>query len=212
MSVAFLQKLYYYRFQFFSWRSHSNALTLVILAVMMAAITGIAAQVRFPLPFSPVPVTGQSFAVLLSGVVLGRFWGGASQALYLGLGMMGLPWFAGAAGGMAVIMGPTGGYIIGFVLAALFLGSVVDRSVRSRYFLPMFLLMLGVTLFLIFLPGLLQLALWSKFVAGNAVSFSEILWMGFWPFLPGAVVKCALAAMVARLITPKMSYAKQAQA
>ena len=76
------------------------------------------AQVRIPLPFTPIPITGQTFAVLLVGVALGSRRGAASLALYLLMGLAGLPFFAGGASGMAYVLGPTGGYLVGFIAAA----------------------------------------------------------------------------------------------
>ncbi|PJC48447.1 MAG: biotin transporter BioY, partial [Candidatus Omnitrophica bacterium CG_4_9_14_0_2_um_filter_42_8] len=93
----------------------------IILAFGMAVLTWILAQVKLFLPGTPVPVTCQTFAVLLAGIVLGRYWGGISQIIYVSL-------FAG----FGAIMGPTGGYLLGFVLAALFVGHVTDKYNRSK--------------------------------------------------------------------------------
>ncbi|MFA4991708.1 MAG: biotin transporter BioY, partial [Candidatus Omnitrophota bacterium] len=88
-----------------------------ILAFGMAGLTGILAQLRIMLPWTPVPITGQTLAVLLAGVLLGRSWGGISQVIYVVLGVAGIPWFNGFAGGYGVLLTPSGGYLLGFILS-----------------------------------------------------------------------------------------------
>ncbi|MCL0053110.1 biotin transporter BioY [Dehalococcoidales bacterium] len=102
------------KYRAFKWRYELSIPKKLVLALGFACLTGLVAQVKFPVPWSPVPITGQTFAVLLAGVLLGRWWGGVSMAIYAGLGFIGLPWFA--VGGLA---SPTGGYIIGFSLGSL---------------------------------------------------------------------------------------------
>jgi len=153
-----------------------------------------------------VPITGQTFAVLLAGVFLGRWWGGTSLAIYAGLGAAGLPWFASFNYGLGYLAGPTGGYIIGFILAALFLGYFTDRYIRSRSFFSMLGLMLLADFVLIYIPGLLQLHFWLSLVKGEAVTVSQLLMMGFIPFIAGDITKAIAAAAIARGITPKQAY------
>jgi biotin transport system substrate-specific component len=86
------------------------------------------AQIRITLPFTPIPLTGQTFAVLLSGAVLGSRRGFLSQALYLAEGAAGLPVFAGGAGSALHLLGPTGGYLWSFPVAAALLGWLVERG------------------------------------------------------------------------------------
>lgn len=169
----------------------------ILLAGFMAVLTGLMAQVSVPLPFTPVPVTGQTFAVLLSGVILGGRLGGLSQVIYVVAGSLGVPWFTDHTGGMTVVLGPTGGYLLGFILTAFVLGSVVDRCEWSKNFKALFPFMLALNLLLIFLPGLLGLALWVGLTQGQVPGFNQILILGFYPFVPGAIVKTALAAGVA---------------
>lgn len=92
-----------------------------------ALLTALAAHIRIPLPFTPVPVTIQTLVVLLSGLVLGPGFGALSQVAYVGLGVMGLPFFAGGAAGLAYLAGPTAGYIVGFAAAAAWVGAVSRR-------------------------------------------------------------------------------------
>lgn len=195
-----------YKYEAFRWRYEASFVRKLALALGMACLTGLVAQLRIPLPWSPVPITGQTFAVLLAGVLLGRWWGGISQAFYIGLGALGVPWFAGWSGGIGVLLGPTGGYIYGFILAALLMGWFTERYVRSRSFLTMLGLMLVANFGLIHGPGLLQLGMWLKLVQGKAFTLWQLLSMGTIPFIPGDVTKAAAAAAIARGITPKMAY------
>ncbi len=191
------------KFDIFKWRYELSIPWKLVLIFGIAGLTGLLAQIRFPIPWSPVPITGQTFAVLLAGVLLGRWWGGASLAIYAGLGFMGVPWFAGWASGF----GATGGYIIGFILAALFLGHFTDKYIRSRSFFSMLGLMIFANCILIYIPGLIWLGLWLKMVAGApAASLAALLGMGLLPFIIGDVTKAAMAAAIARGVTPKLAY------
>ena len=185
----------------FRWRYELSIPKKIALALSVAVLTGLLAQARFYLPWSPVPLTGQTFGALLAGVVLGTWWGGASMALYAGLGAAGLPWFQGWGGGYAYLTGPTGGYIVGFILAALFLGYITDRYARARRFPVMLGLMLFASFVLVYGPGLLQLNLWLSNVKGQAVTFSQLLTIGAIPFLAGDAVKAVMAATLARALT-----------
>ena len=190
----------------FRWRYELSLPKKLVLAIGMACLTGLLAQIRIPLPWSPVPVTGQTFAVLLVGILLGKWWGGISLAVYAGLGAAGLPWFSGWASGLGYLAGPTGGYIIGFILAALFLGYFTDTYIRSRSFRSMLALMLFANFVLIYGPGLFQLGLWLKLVNGEPVAFTTLLSMGAIPFIAGDITKAVMAAAIARGMTPKQAY------
>ena len=109
------------RYNFFKWRFELNFAYKLTLAIFFALLTGILAQIKIFIPGMPVPFTGQVFGVFLAGILLGT-WGGISQIMYFGLGIAGIPWFAGYGSGLTYIMGPTGGYIIGFIFAAFFIG------------------------------------------------------------------------------------------
>lgn len=194
------------KYEVFRWRCELSIPKKLALALGMAMLTGLLAQARIQLPWSPVPVTGQTFAVLLAGVLLGRWWGGISLAIYGGLGMAGVPWFQGLNGGLGYLAGPTGGYIAGFILAALFLGHLTDKYIRSRSFLSMLGLMLFANFILIYVPGLLQLGLWLNLVKGEPATLTSLLAMGAIPFMAGDITKAVLAAVIARGVTPKLAY------
>jgi biotin transport system substrate-specific component len=192
------------RYNFFNWRYEINFVYKFSLAFFFACLTGLLAQFRFYLPGTPVPVTGQVFGVLLSGVLLG-VWGGVSQCIYLGIGLAGFPWFAGFNSGLFYITGPTGGYIIGFILAAFFIGYIIDKYIKSRNFFNIFALMMFSTFVLIYIPGLIQLYLWS----GLSVNFVDLLVMAVLPFIAADLIKALIAAAIACGITPKIAYGKE---
>lgn len=189
------------RYNFFKWRYELDFAYKIILALSFACLTGLLAQYRFYLPYSPVPLTGQTFAVLLAGVVLGK-WGGISQGIYVGLGAIGVPWFAGMGSGLAYIAGPTGGYLAGFILASFFLGYCVDNYIRSRKLINILGLMFIANFILVYIPGLIYL---HTFLGGT-MAIDQLLMIGFVPFIIGDVFKIITASFIAHGITPKNSY------
>jgi biotin transport system substrate-specific component len=148
-------------------------------------VTALAAQIAIPLPFSPVPLTGQTFAVLLSGAVLGARRAFLAQALYLLEGMAGLPFFAGGAAGAGILAGPTGGYLLAFPFAAFVTGALARAGWDRRFATMLAAILLGSLV--IFGCGLAGL---SRFVPTG-----RLLALGLLPFLPGDVVKATLAAI-----------------
>jgi biotin transport system substrate-specific component len=163
----------------------AGALANLLLVAGASLVTALAAQVAIPLPWSPVPLTGQTFAVLLSGALLGPRRAFAAQALYLAQGAAGLPVFAGGLGGAAVLLGPTAGYLAAFPFAAAVTGLLARRG-WDRGFATMLAAMLLGSL-VIFALGLAWLA---RFVPAGA-----LLAQGLLPFVPGDVVKASLAAL-----------------
>ncbi len=206
MAVNALDRFRVARRGAYEWRCELSIAKKIALALGVAAIVGLAAQIRIFLPWTPVPITAQTFAVLLAGVLLGRWWGGISMAFYAGLGALGMPWFNGWSGGISHLAGPTGGYIIGFILIALFMGHFTDKYIRSRSFISMFGLMLFANFVLMYTPGLLQLHLWLNLVQSKAIGIYQVLVMGLFPFVVGDIIKAVFAALVARGITPKEAY------
>jgi len=194
------------RYLFFKWRYSLSLTKKIVLSFGMAFITGIMAQIKISLPFTPVPITCQTFAVLISGVLLGKYWGGISQLVYVILGISGIPWFAGATGGYNILFGSTGGYLIGFIFAASFLGYFTDKYIRARNFLPMFCLMLFANFFLIYIPGLIQLKIWLSMIKGEKITLIYLFNMGLFPFIPGDILKIIIASLFTKIVTPKESF------
>jgi len=200
----YIDKYRVIRYNLFRWRYELNLVYKISLAFCFACLTGLLAQFRFYLPETPVPVTGQVFGVFLTGILLGT-WGGISQCMYLGIGVLGVPWFSGFNAGLGYLAGPTGGYIIGFVLASFFIGYIVDRYIRSRKFLSMVAIMLFATFVLIYVPGLIQFYLWT----GKSLEISELLMMCVFPFIVADFIKAIVAAVIGASITPKRSYGRE---
>lgn len=159
----------------------------VTFVVAFALLTALAAQVRITLPFTPVPITGQTFAVLLAGGVLGSRAGAASQALYW-LGGLVFPFYAGAESGWTVATGATGGYLAGFIVAAWVVGYLAergqDRTVAAA--IPAFLAG-TVIIYLFGVP-------WLAHSVG--VSWQEAVELGAVPFIIGDLAKVALAGLL----------------
>ncbi len=154
------------------------------LVLGAAALTGLAAQVSVPVPGSPVPVTGQTFAVLLVGAALGPWRAAASMALYLAAGFAGVPWFAGAATGS--IHAPTLGYLVGFILAGAVVGRCAQLGADRSPWKTALTMVLGNLV--VYAIGVTWLALSLHAPAGTALS------LGLRPFLLGDALKIALAS------------------
>lgn len=149
-----------------------------------AVLTGLAAQISVPVPGSPVPVTGQTFAVLLVGAALGTWRAAASMLLYLAVGFAGVPWFAGGATGS--IHAPTLGYLVGFILAGAVVGRCAERGADRSPWKTALTMVLGNLV--VYAIGVTWLALSLHASAGTAVS------LGLRPFLLGDALKIALAS------------------
>jgi biotin transport system substrate-specific component len=208
MAINALDRYRVARDNAWQWRRELGWVKKLGLSLGMAGIVGVLAQTRIPLPWTPVPITGQTFGVLLAAVLLGQLWGGISLIIYLGLGIGGVHWFNNWTGGIGVLSGPTGGYLFGFVLAALFLGFVTDKYARARSFYRLLGLMLFADFALIFVPGLIQLHLWSTLGGKTASSFYQLLAMGLLPFIPGEIIKVVAAASAARVFSPQEKSSK----
>ncbi len=154
-------------------------------AVAFSFLIGLCAQIEVRLPWTVVPVTGQSLAVLFAGAALGSRWGSFSTALYLLEGASGLPFFAGGAFGLWHLLGPTGGYLIGFVPAAWLVGRLAESGWDRSPGKTVAMLALGSAV--IFTCGLAWL---SRFLLPG----TNLLSAGLLPFIPGDCVKIAIAS------------------
>ena len=167
----------------------ASHLVTVTWVVSFALLTAAAAKVQVPM--APVPMTLQTAVVLLAGVMLGPLAGAASQALYLGMGLAGLPVFAGPLPGVAYLMGPTGGYLLAFVPAAAVAGWITGPGGHA-----LGRLVLGATLgtTVVFALGVSWLAVIFR------LGWAAALAAGLAPFLLGAVAKIIMVVSVARLV------------
>lgn len=159
-------------------------LSRAALVVFGAAFVALAAQVRIGLPFTPVPLTAQTFAALVTGAALGSRLGASSLGLYWLAGMSGVPVFNNWTGGWAVASGPTGGYLIGFVIAAFVVGAFAERGWDRRPRIVFPLLLGNVIIYALGLPWLV------RFVGGD-----NVLVEGLWPFIPGDLLKLGAAVL-----------------
>ncbi len=167
------------------WRT-SGVSREVALILGGSLLIALAAQFQVVLPFSPVPITGQTFAVLLLGALYGSRRGPATVVTYLALGGLGLPVFAGGAFGVARLVGPTAGYLVGFVAAAFVVGFLSERGWDRKPWATAVSMLIGNGL--IYVAGVLWL---SRFVGWPAVLSTGVL-----PFLAGDALKIALATVL----------------
>ncbi len=163
----------------------------IVKSLAFAGLIGLLAQVKFYLPWTPVPITGSTVGVVLTGIFLGQ-WALLSVGTYILLGAFGLPWFAGWNGGFAAILGPTGGYLLGFILAAWFIGKVYENIEYKKRFAYI----LFAHVFLVYIPGILGLVLWYKFTHNSMPGVWKTTIMGVLPFIPGDALKSAILACV----------------
>ena len=160
----------------------TSALTKAALVVFGSLLLAVSAQ--FKIPLYPVPVTGQTLVVLLIGLTYGPLFGGITIAAYLFEGAIGLPVFAGGASGMAVLFGPTGGYLFGFLLAAVVMGYLAERSMGRSVVSTVIAMVIGNMV--IYLCG-------ASWLAGF-IGFGKAMAAGVLPFLYGDALKLAVAA------------------
>lgn len=150
-------------------------------------LTTLGAYAKIYLPFTPVPITLQTLFVLLSGAILGRNFGALSQAIYILLGCIGIPVFANYGSGFSYLLGPTGGYLIGFVFASYISGMLF--SYKSKNFLKIIAVMIFSTI-IIYTLGLIQLNNWCK------CGWEKTFQMGFVPFISGDIAKLIFAGII----------------
>lgn len=165
----------------------------VSLACLFAALCSAGAFIALPIPGSPVPVVIQNLFVVLAGLLLGPLWGSAAVLAFLCLGALGFPVFSGGRGGIAHLVGPTGGYLVGYLVAAFFAGLLARRRRPLGTALGSvagFAFILGL--------GVLRLKLLKN------VDWGKALAAGLLPFLPGDAVKAVLAALTAIKLGPFM--------
>ena len=169
----------------------SNQLRMTVFASLLAAL--MAAGAYLSIPIGPVPIVLQNMFVFLAGLLLGSRWGLASVAVYLLTGACGLPVFAGGLGGIGRIVGPTGGYLIGY-LPAVFIAGYISEKTDNRLGYDI-LAMICATMVL-YSCGVS----WLKVVTG--MTWSKSMMVGIYPFLIGDVLKIAAAALIAKALRP----------
>ena len=164
-----------------SWVEKGSLTRNLFLSLGFAIVTALSAQIRVVIPISQVPITGQTFVVLLAGLVLGSTFGAVSMLMYLFIGMSGIPFFSAGVAGLAILKSPTIGYIIGFFLAANVIGRFANKPI------------LGIALgsVLIYICGVVGLILILNVSVSNAITIGVV------PFIIGDVIKSIMAIGVA---------------
>ena len=197
--MSFLYTYRRIRHNIFKVLYESNFIYKFLLVLCMACLTGLGAQLKIYLPFTPVPFTGQVLFVLLSGTLLGKY-GGLSQAIYLGIGCLGVPWFAaGMRGGTEVLIGITGGYLIGFIIASTIIGFFTETYLKARAFkFQLSLMLIGIGIIYAF--GALQFSLIMH------TDFQKTMVLAVIPFIPLDILKAISASIISTVILPKESY------
>lgn len=172
----------------------------LILCSFFAALTAVCSIISIPLPFSPVPVNLALLSVYLAGGLLGAKYGALSQVIYVLLGAIGLPVFHNLTGGLAILTGPTGGFLIGYIVAAFLVGLIYHRDptpTPSLHF-PFVRLAAGIAvgLFLCFMLG----TLWFINISGSNLSSALVLCV--FPFIPGDILKILAAIFLIKKLHP----------
>jgi biotin transport system substrate-specific component len=166
-------------------------LRMVVLASLMAALTAVGAYIHVPI--GPVPIILSTLFAVLSGLLLGSRWGLVSMGLYLLVGAIGMPVFAGGKGGFAHFFGPTGGYLFGFALASWITGFISERS-RGILTLDIFAVIIGsLAIYALGVP-------WLKMV--TQMSWPKTFMVGVVPFLIGDAIKAFVIVVLARSVRP----------
>ncbi|MDI6860601.1 MAG: biotin transporter BioY [Caldisericia bacterium] len=171
-------------------------LKFLIFSSLFAILISIGSYIYLPLPFTPVPLTFQLFFVLLSGILLGPFYGFLSILIYIILGIMGLPVFAGGGSGLGYLFGKTGGYLLGFLISPIIVGNLFRLNKK------LLILAIFSGIFIVHLLGILYL---SKVLS---INFFKAFTLGSLPFIPIDIIKGLLTYIVS-IILLKNSYIKR---
>jgi biotin transport system substrate-specific component len=197
---TYVERYRTWRIDAFAWRNELSVTKKVALALGMACVTGLLAQARIQLGFTPVPITGQNLGVLASGIMLGPWFGALSMLLYIGIGACGMPWFQDGQGGMDyLIHSPTLGYLIGFVVVAFLVGRLAEKHLSLRGFWGQ--------LWLMSTGMIIILGLGALYLSWNLhTNFNDTMLKGVLPFLIVDLLKATLVAGAASAILPKESH------
>lgn len=167
----------------------------IALIGLMTAVICVLGPVSFPLPISPVPISLGVLGVLLSTYLLGMKWGTVSCTIYLLIGLVGLPVFTGYSGGVGKVLGPTGGYMIGYIFLSLIAGFFIYKW-PAKWWMHLAGMVLGAAVMYLF--GTLWLGYLMK------CSFLEALWLGTIPYIPAELVKIAITLGLGGLIRKRL--------
>ncbi|WP_234123549.1 biotin transporter BioY [Clostridium hydrogenum] len=170
----------------------------MILVALFAALTAVGGFISIPI--GTVPVTLQSFFTLLSGIILGPFLGMLSQLIYVLIGLIGIPVFAGGTGGVSTIFTPSFGYLIGFIIAPLLIGKITKTQNKLGIIKTVIACILGSLL--VYLVGLPYMYIILKYVSKVNISLLKTFQIGFFVFIPGDLIKCIIASIIGVKVLP----------
>lgn len=170
----------------------------MILVALFAALTAVGGFISIPI--GTVPVTLQSFFTLLSGIILGPFLGMLSQLIYVLIGLIGIPVFAGGTGGVSTIFTPSFGYLIGFIIAPLLIGKIAKTQNKLGIVKAVIACILGSLL--VYLVGLPYMYIILKYVSKVNISLLKTFQIGFFIFIPGDLIKCIIASIIGIKVLP----------
>ncbi|MFZ3132194.1 MAG: biotin transporter BioY [Desulfosporosinus sp.] len=174
-------------------QSQSPNLRMMVFACLFTALIVIGGYISFPIPFSPVPIVLADFFIMLAALFLGASWGSASAGLFLFLGALGLPVFAGGKAGLAVLFGPTGGYLFGYLIGALVIGLISGKG-KSSFIKDIASLIAGnIIIYGMGVP-------WLKLVL--KVSWGKASALGLLPFMPGMIIKIIVVLALIKTLRP----------
>lgn len=168
-------------------------LKMLIVSALFAAIIGILAQLTIPLPL--VPITGQTIGIGLAGTILGRKYGTISVLLYLALGAIGIPVFAGGASGFGVLIGTTGGYLIGFIVTVYIIGYYIEKTSLT---IIQAMIANTIGMFVTLIIG----TVWLKYAA--SLSWQASIAGGFTPFVLVGLIKAYLASALGVVVSKRL--------
>lgn len=177
----------------------------MILVALFAALIAVGAFIQIPVPF--VPFTMQTFFIVLSGMLLGRKLGAASAALYVLIGLIGIPVFT-QGGGIGYVLKPSFGYLIGFIVGAYVTGAIARRKPAPSF--GRLLFAAGVGLIAVYVIGTTYFYVLSNYYLGQPVSVWAAVLYCFLVFIPGDLVKSIVAAMIAKRMIPALEKNKLA--
>ncbi len=168
----------------------------LVFAALFAALTAAVSPLKIPLGFTPVPITLQTLVVLMSGAMLGPYYGALAMILYVVVGVLGLPVFAGGGSGIGAVLGPTGGYLMSYFIAAFAIGKILQLRKQPKYLDYVFAMVIGTIIIyllgagwaLVVVPGLTLLAVLTGWVL---------------PFIIGDTIKLLIAAYIAKNVNIK---------
>lgn len=164
----------------------------IVFTALFAALIAVCGFISIPIPGTPIPIVLQNMLAVLTGLMLGPVWGTLSTALFFVAGLLGLPIFSGGTGGISRLMGPTGGFLYGYVLATLATGMIAQRPVYGKKTSLLRLILATVFGFVVmYIPGVIH------FMLVMNKTFTQTLTLCVLPYIPGDLIKMVIAILLA---------------